>query len=108
LEAVLFPESFLERMVLSIASEPFNSHDGRPIGLHGEQGARLGCLAVHQDCARTAQCAFTSDVSSGQSCYITDIVHKQHTRLDFIFPALSVNDDVYPHDLTPGAAVPVT
>lgn len=39
LQAVLFPESFLNRVKFACGGKPFDGLDARPIDLNGEQGA---------------------------------------------------------------------
>src|SRR5262249_30859977 len=67
LEAVVFPEAFLNGVKLTVCRKPFDRCYARPIGLHCEYRARLYRLAIDKNRTRAANRCFTTDVSSGQA-----------------------------------------
>ena len=48
LQAMTFPEAFLDRMELAIAGQPFDGSDLRAVSLDGEEGARFNSFALEQ------------------------------------------------------------
>src|SRR3989441_5370693 len=49
LQAMLLPETLLDRMEIAVLGEPFDGRDRRAVRLHREERARLHRLPVHED-----------------------------------------------------------
>jgi hypothetical protein len=93
LQTVAFPESFLHRMQLPVVGQSFDGGDLGPICLHGEERARLHCLAVHQHGARAAERGFAADVRAGEVAVLAKEMNEQGAWLDFALSLHSVNFD---------------
>src|SRR5437763_2488679 len=67
LEAMLLPESLLERMHLPVASQAFHRHHLVTVGLHCKHQARAHALSIHQHGTGAAGTVFAAQIGSGQS-----------------------------------------
>src|SRR5207344_3108617 len=74
LQAVLFPESLLQRVELAVGREAFDCRDLRAVGLHGEDRAGFRAAAVDVDRARAALASVAADVRAGESKMFTEKV----------------------------------
>jgi hypothetical protein len=90
LKAVFLPEAFLEWMDLTVLREPLDGCNARGFGLNREHGTRLDCPVINQDSAGAAEGGFTSDMRTGETDEIADVMDKQHAGLDLVLPLLSV------------------
>src|SRR5215471_9690901 len=85
LQPVFLFEAFLQWMKLPVVSDAFYGHQLAPIGLDGEQRARLYCSAVEQHCASAAVAGVAPDVGSGQGEHFSYEVHEQQPGLNRCF-----------------------
>jgi hypothetical protein len=90
-----FPKALLHGMHLAIAGESFDRGHFCAIGLNSEDGARLDCFAIEQHSARAADGRFTPDVCARQATDISQEMHEEHARLDFVLLESSIDADVY-------------
>ena len=93
LQTVTFPEPLLDGVQLAVAGQAFNGGDFAPIGLDGEQGARLGGLAVEQDRAGAADAGLAADVRAGQPAVLAQKMDQQGARLDLVLLLNTVDFD---------------
>jgi hypothetical protein len=77
-------------MEFPVFGQPLNGSDRAPIRLHGEHSAGFHRLTIHQHGAGATESTFASDVSSGQSGDITDVVDEEGAGLDVIVTPLPV------------------
>jgi hypothetical protein len=95
LQTVTFPKAFLDGMELTVASQTFHRRYFGAIGLDGEEGARLDGFAVEQDCARSANAGFASDVRACESAKIAKEVNQERPRLDFVLLRRTIDANIY-------------
>src|SRR6185436_7777285 len=72
LEPVLLPESLLDRVELTVLRHSLDGRDLGPIGLDGEEGARLHRLAVQVNGARPALAGVAPDMGPGEAGELPD------------------------------------
>src|SRR5262249_53349107 len=90
LQPVLFPETFLQRVQLAVRGEPLDRRDGRSVGLHREERARLRAAAVDENGAGAALCGVAADVRSGQAQLFAEEVAEQEARVDLPLADLAI------------------
>src|SRR5262245_8906573 len=97
LEAMAFPEAFLQRVQLALLSKPFDGGDFSAVGLYSQNGAGFDGLAVHHRRAGAADGCLAADVSPGQSRQVANEMNQQQSRLDigFVFPAVDGYIDLH-------------
>src|SRR5262249_30835896 len=69
---------------------------GRNLGsvsLDRQQSAGFDSLAIYQHRAGAADRGFTSDMSAGKSCQITNEMNQQQTRLDIGLLLVAINGE---------------
>src|SRR5687768_6361278 len=66
LQAVLLPETFLQRVQLALWREPLDRRDCRSIGLDREHGARFHASAIDENSASAALTRVAADMRAGQ------------------------------------------
>ena len=91
LEAVLFPEAFLQGVQLAVLGQAFNRRDLRAIGLDGEDGARLGAAAVDEHRAGTALAGVAADVGAGQEQLLAEEVDEEQPGFHVRFSYLAID-----------------
>ena len=94
LEAVLLLEALLQRGHAVGPREPLHGADLGPVGLHGQDGARLHGHAVHQHGAGAAVRGVAADVGAGEREVVADQVHQQEPRVDGGRVRFAVHGDV--------------
>jgi hypothetical protein len=87
---MFLPEAFLEWMDLTVLCEPLDGRNARGFGLNREHGTRLDCPVINQDSAGAAEGCFTTDMGTGETGEIADIMDEQHAGLDLVLPLLPV------------------
>src|SRR5689334_2359336 len=91
LQTVLLPEALLDGMQLTVLGQALDRGDLGAVGLHGEQGARLHRLAVHEDGAGAALAGVAADVGACQPDRLADVVDEQQARLHFVTLRLAID-----------------
>src|SRR5258708_38828344 len=82
LQTVLFPEGLLNRVQLTVGlGEALDGLDVGPVGLNGQDGARLYGDAVDQDRACAALGRVAADVRTRQSELLPNEIHQELSRL---------------------------
>src|SRR5207302_1738182 len=94
LQAVTFPEPFLDRMQSAVCGQTFNRSDLRTVGLDGEQGAGLHCLALEENSASPADARLAADVCARQPAAVAEEMDEQRSRLDLVTLLEPVDADV--------------
>src|SRR5262245_19815365 len=97
LEAVFFPEAFLEWMKLPILSHAFDRYDVCAVCLNRKYRARLDREAIGQDRTGATNTGFATNVGAGQAGHIADEVRLQKPRLDVFVIELPINLDLDVH-----------
>src|SRR6266513_4257622 len=80
LQAVTFPEPFLDRMQSAVRGQTFNRSDLRTVRLDGEQGAGLHCPAFEENSASPTDACLAADVSARQPAAVAEEVDEQRSR----------------------------
>ena len=107
LQAMLIPESLLERVQRAALREPFDRENLVAVGLHREHRARLHrLLAVHDDDAAAAARRVAADVRAGQPALFAQEVGEQRARLDVSLVADAIDLDVTFMPAPPDARAP--
>jgi hypothetical protein len=83
LQAMLFPEPFLDRVQITVLSETFDRRDLGTVSLYGEDGAALHGPAVHEDRAGAALAGIASNVGAGEVEHVANVVDQQHPGVYF-------------------------
>jgi hypothetical protein len=76
LKSVLFPKAFLDRMEFVPLSQSLDGGDLIPVSLDRENGTGFHGLTIHQDGAGAAKGTFASNMGTGQSSNIADVMYK--------------------------------
>src|ERR1041384_82586 len=95
LQAVLLPETFLDRVEIAAGCHAFNRSHAGAVCLYGEHRARLNRLTVENHRAGAADLRFAANVGPGQSEHVSQVMDKQYTRLDIVAMSDTVHGDVY-------------
>src|SRR6185295_16068194 len=82
LQSVLRPETFLQRMQLSVFAEAFDRRDLRTVGLNGQYGAGFYASAIHQHGARAALARIAPDVRARESELFAEVVNEEQPCVD--------------------------
>jgi len=90
---MLFPETFLDRVQLTVLGDPLNRGHRRPICLDGEEGARLDGLAVDENRARATLRRIAANVGTGQVQDVAQVVNEEGTGLYVIAVRFTVDGD---------------
>src|SRR5437867_8883706 len=77
LQTVLIPERLLHGMQLAVRGQTFDRDHGRPVGLNGQDRARLDGLAIDEDRTRAALAGVTTDVRAGQTEIVAEKVNEE-------------------------------
>jgi hypothetical protein len=80
---MLFPESFLDGMQLTLDGKPFDRCDIPAVRLHSQYSAGFDRLTIQKHRTGTADTGFASDMSAGKTDIIPEKMDKQHSRLYF-------------------------
>jgi hypothetical protein len=91
LQAVLFPEAFLQR-VQSTVADAFDGFNGTAIGLNSKEGAAFDGLAIQKHGTRATAGGIAADVGAGQVEDFTNQVNQQQARFNLhgmFFPVYS-------------------
>jgi hypothetical protein len=99
---MLFPETFLHGMKLTVLRQTFNGGNFRAIGLDGQQRAGLYRLTVEHNGAGAADRCFAADVCAGQSGQIADEMNQQQARFNIGFIFFAVDGKRELHSIPPG------
>jgi hypothetical protein len=91
LQSVPFPETFLHRVKFAVACKALDSRYRRAVGLNGEHGARFYGLPIDHYCASSAKGGFASDVRSGESKDVAQVMDEQKTWFDLVLLRHSVD-----------------
>src|SRR5438309_8095903 len=92
LQAVLIPESLLDRMQRAVRTrQPFDGLDLATIGLNREHGAGFHRLAVDVHRAGAALAGVAPDVGACQPDDIAEIVHQEKSCFDLVLMAAAVD-----------------
>lgn len=91
LKRVVFDESFLDRVQLSVLRQPFDGRDVTAIRLHGEVKAGFDKFAVEQNGTGAAFTDDAADVSAGKADILAKEVREKQTRLDVFLVQAPVN-----------------
>src|SRR5258708_15129099 len=91
LEAVLVPESLLQRVQLPVLGHALDCGELLAFGLDGEHGAALDGFSVHQDRASPALAGVAAYVSPGEADYISQVVHEQQPGLHLVLLPVTVD-----------------
>jgi hypothetical protein len=78
---VLVPEAFLHRVQAAVRGKPLDGRDVGAVGLHREDGARLGAAAVDDHGAGAALARVAADVRAGEEQLLAEEVDQQQARL---------------------------
>jgi hypothetical protein len=70
-------------MELTVLLQALDSEDFTLIGLDGEHGAGLHCLAIEQYGASAAVSCVAADVRASEVKHLADEFHQQQPRLNF-------------------------
>src|SRR5262249_60507350 len=84
LEAMLFPETFLQGMQPALGTQTFNGGEVRALGLNRENRAGLHGPAVQMNRAGTAQRGLTPDMGAGQTYEGPYVTHQYGARIDIV------------------------
>src|SRR3712207_2601642 len=71
LQAVHFPEAFLNRMKIAVLGQTFDRGDLAAVRLSDEHCAALNCITVDIDDAGATLAGITADVRTGESEMVT-------------------------------------
>src|SRR5262245_46383692 len=93
LEAVLVPESLLERMERGPVGHPLDRPDLGAVRLDREHRARLGAPAIDVDGARAAVARVAADVRAGQPERVAEQVDEEEAGLDVGLALLPVDGE---------------
>src|SRR5215471_3251612 len=93
LQAMMFPESLLDGMLLAALRQALDGGDCGTVSLGRQHGARLYCLAVHQHRARAAQRSLTADVRPRKIQDVPQVVDQQQPRLNLALVRGPVHSD---------------
>jgi hypothetical protein len=88
-------ERLLDRMELPVGGQGLDRRDLAPVGLGGQERARLHGLAVEKHGARPARRRIAADVGSGEADGLPEEVHEEGARLDIRRAHLAVDGDLY-------------
>src|ERR1700694_3160975 len=91
LQAVLVPESLLERVQLTVFRHALDRREVPALGLDGEHGAAFNGLPVHQDRARAERARVTADVGADKADDVPQIVDEQQPGLDLMLLPVPVD-----------------
>ena len=91
LQAMAFPESFLQWVESAVFRQALDGGDLGAVGLNRQNGAGLDGFAVKQRCASAADRRLAAYVSPRQPGQVTDEMNQQQSRLDIGFASLAVN-----------------
>ena len=91
LQTVIFAESFLHRMQLSVLCEAFDRRHLRAFGLDREHAAGLHGAAVHMNDAGAALARVAADMRAGQPQLLAQEIDEQGAVFDFGGNALAVH-----------------
>src|SRR5918995_323370 len=95
LEAVVDVEGLLNGMEPTVLRQALDRPHLVPVGLDGEDGARLDRLAVEEDGAGAARGRVAPDRRSGQAELLPQEVDEELARLDLHFRSAVVDGDGY-------------
>ena len=104
LERVHLVEALLDRVEDAVTLERLDRPDLVALAHHGERGARLDRLPVHQHDARAAVGRVAAPVRAGQPGRVADEVDQQLARLHVARDLLAVDGHRHLHLRPPGAA----
>ena len=93
LQAVFFPEPFLQRVQLVTLGEPFDGDDLGAICLDREDRTRFGAAAIDEHGAGATLARVAADVRASEIELFAQEVHEEHSRLDVALAHLSVHCD---------------
>src|SRR4051812_567491 len=91
LQAVLLPESCLQRMQLAASCQALDRDHSGAVSLNGEHRARFNGAVFDQHGTRAALARVAADVRPGQVQLLAEEVHQQRARLDVRLAHLTVN-----------------
>jgi hypothetical protein len=90
---MLLPETFLQRMELTILSQAFNRSDFGTVTLYRQHRTRLHADSVDMHDTCTTLAGITPDVSSRQIQVLAQIMYQQQTRFYLAGIANTVDRD---------------
>ena len=98
LQAVAFPEAFLNGVQFAVLSQPLNGGDFSTVGLHCQNRTRFDGLAIEHHAARATQAGFAAYMGAGQADDFAQEVDEQHPGFDVVALTLSVDCDFNFHE----------
>jgi hypothetical protein len=84
LEPVLLVEGLLDGVEGAVLCEALDRRQLLPVGLDGEERARLHRLPVHEQRARPARGRIAADVRTGEAEHVPQVVHEEQSGLDVV------------------------
>lgn len=91
LQTMVFPEGFLNRMQFSILGQTLNGQYLPAIRSHRKAGTGFYATPVHDDGTGPTVAGVTADMGSRQLQHLSQEIHQQHSRLDFVLAVLTVH-----------------